>query len=152
MILNSDELDGVHVGMTVHEAENVLNTKFVVEVDDENSPESCGFAYRQDGRDGDIAYMVEGGRITRIDVMGNSADKGVVRTATGIGIGSTETQIRKAYGAQIRVERNLYDENGRDYLVPGPLGTAFLFEAVKGKVVRFRSGKVGPVSYPEGCY
>lgn len=65
---------------------------------------------RADGVDPDIAYIVESGRITRIDIWQakQGDDPGIV-SPEGIGIGSTEDQIKNAYGAKLKIEAHPYE-------------------------------------------
>jgi len=134
----------VRVGMPVAAAERALGAKLAVVWFDEHD-RACGYARRRDGRERDVAYMVEKGRISRVDI-----EAPRVRTAAGIGIGSAAAQVRKAYGRAIRVSPNAYSD-GRYFTVRGPAGHGLVFEIEGGKVAAMRGGRFPSVSYIEGC-
>lgn len=63
----------------------------------------------RDGGPPDLVYMIEDGLLTRIDVWAESP----IKTDAGIGIGSTETEVRAAYGRLVRAEPDAYDDGQR---------------------------------------
>jgi len=153
MLLKPDRLGPVEVGMSVSQAEAALKAKLRVDYPDAN-PEGvgCGFATRVDRRDAAIAYMVEDGKITRIDVdtpKKPSAYDHKIVSERGIGIGSTEIQIRRAYQKAAQFDPHPYAE-GHYVTIEGPKFSV-LFETEHGKVTTFRSGLNQSVQYIEGC-
>jgi len=85
----------VQLGMSVEAAERALGAKF-----EPISPpfsEECWITSRADGKDQSIQYVVEGGKIVRIDFFGENGGPQSLKTTKGIGIGSTEDDIRDAY-------------------------------------------------------
>ncbi len=92
--------------------------------------------------------MIEEGHLVRVDV--NEAG---IATERGIGVGDTEDQVKKAYGA-LRIEPSKYtgDEGGR-YLTIRDRDQRYgiRFETEKGKVTTFYAGKYEAVQYVEGC-
>ena len=143
--LDPQGLGPVRIGMTVAAAEHALGARLRVDASPVADGE-CSSAVRRDGRDKQITYMVEGGRITRIDI-----DTAQVRTAKGVGLGSTIAQVRKAYGATFRSHPNPYTELP-DLEVRTP-GSRFglIFETDHGRVITMRSGKYPSVAYSEHC-
>lgn len=146
----------VKIGMTRAQAERVLGAKLNMYFLDDTDPNACGTGARADGKNPDVIYMLEDGKIVRIDVI--TLDTGTpsappVRTAKGIGLGSTEAQVRAAYGAAVKVEPHPYLENAGHYLVVKSPGgkTGIIFETDLKKVIGFRAGVYPPVSYIEGC-
>jgi len=97
--MTMDGLGKVHLGMTLKAAGRALGARLVVSPDYDD-PSECSYANRADGRDANVAYMLHRDRIVRIDVDSRTAGKSFVdvRTEAGIGIGSSEADIRRAYG------------------------------------------------------
>ena len=139
-VLEPHGLGPVRIGMTIAAAEHALGARLDVDGGE------CSGAVRRDGRDKQIIYMVEGGRITRIDI-----NTPLVRTARGVGLGSTIAQVRKAYGATFRSHPNLYTALP-DLEVRRP-GSRFglIFETDHGRVIAMRGGKYPSVAYSEFC-
>jgi hypothetical protein len=98
----------VKIGMTVQEAEHALGAKL-----DPISPEfykECWETSRSDKKDRVIQYMVENENIMAIDVYPRAAKTfplpvPAIKTAKGIGVGSTEEEIKRAYGKSAKKER-----------------------------------------------
>jgi hypothetical protein len=102
---------------------------------------------RPDGPAG-LYVMLEHGRVVRVSVEGESA----VRTREGLGIGSTEGQVRAIYADQLVVAPHEYVIGGK-YLTwwadEGVAGLRFETDA-QGRVTAMHGG--GPaVAYSEGC-
>jgi hypothetical protein len=149
--LTFDGLPPVRIGMTVPQAESALHARLAPMPDFESA--ECWMTRRADGLDPGVAYMVEQGRITRIDVWRPQAGaRPAVRTAAGIGIGSAEAEIAAAYG-QGAVQPDPYlGDRGHRVTVEGETGgRALVFETVDGLVVGFRAGRHPAVDYSEGC-
>jgi hypothetical protein len=98
----------VQLGMTVAAAERSLGAKFAPI----SLPfsEDCWITGRADGKDQAISYVIQNGEIVRIDFYPRNGEQMNLKTTAGIGIGSTEADIRRAY-KDIRVTRApYYDE------------------------------------------
>jgi hypothetical protein len=96
-----------------------------------------------------LSVMLRSGRIARVDV-----DQGSYRTAEGIGIGSSEADLRRVYGAKLKSEPNHYIESGQDLRIEASVNgqrRAILFVVVNGKVESFRAGDANPVGWIEHC-
>lgn len=104
--------------------------------------------WRPDGR----AFMVEDGIVVRIDVDSASPP---LETAEGIGIGSTEAEIRSAYGEHVTIQLHKYQwEAGWRYFVylpPTDSLHAIVFETDGNTVRTFRAGRRPQVQYVERC-
>jgi hypothetical protein len=154
--LRFDGIGPIKVGMTLTEAKAAVGKPMPV---DENSPtDVCNFAKVQGGPAG-LSFMVERAKptdpwhIARVDV-----DGGKIVTVSGVGIGATEDEVKKAYSGEgksgtLQVEPHKYVEGGHNitYDVDGPQGNLLLFETDGKKVTQFRSGQQVPVEYVEGC-
>ena len=142
-VLTMTGLGPVQIGMTLAEAEQALGAG-LEPIEDE----ACTQIRRTDGHDPQIFYMVENGRITRIDI----EDGSDIKTDKGVGIGATEAEVLAAYGPGMQVMPHKYDPHGH-YLVmdSADAKSAILFETSNGKVTMFRAGVHPSVDYVEGC-
>jgi hypothetical protein len=95
----------VQLGMTVAAAERSMGAKFAPI----SLPFSkdCWITGRADGKDKAIGYVIQNGRIVRIDFFPQNGEQMNLKTTTGIGIGSTEDDIRRAY-KEVAVTRAPY--------------------------------------------
>jgi hypothetical protein len=151
-VLTSRGLGRVHVGMKLRQAEIALGANLRI---DGPTSESCGMAERADGRDAGVLYMLEDGRITRVDVYPPKSKSQLgprVVTAAGLGLGSTESAVRRAYGSALKIEAHPYDERGH-YLKIYDAGkqSGIIFETDGERVTSFRAGKYPALGYIEGC-
>ncbi len=135
----------VQAGMTIVQADAALGGILSIPA----RPAECDYVRPRTGLR-HIAFMVENGRIARVDVLDSSS----VATAAGARIGDTEARIRSLYSGRVTVTPHKYTD-GR-YLTVTPLNPAdsafrVVFETNGTKVVRYRSGVRPAVEYVEGC-
>ena len=97
----------VQLGMTVEAAERSMGAKFAPI----SLPfsEDCWITRRADGKDEAISYVIQNGKIVRIDFDPRNGQQMDLRTTVGIGIGSTEADIRRAY-KDISINRAPYED------------------------------------------
>jgi hypothetical protein len=147
--LTEDGLGPVHIGMTAPEAEHALGAR--LKIDYPNGP-SCGGGRRADGRDPDISYLFDNGRLARIDIDPPDASHALHMTAAGIHAGSTEADVKKAY-RRVITEPHPYTAPLGHYLRVYTRGKAagFIFETDGKRVVEFRAGVYPALGYIEGC-
>jgi hypothetical protein len=146
----------VKVGMTRAQAESALGAKLEMFFAEENDPNSCGTGKRADGKNPDVYYLIEDGRVARVEIV--TIDTGTptsppIRTAKGIGLGATEAQVKAAYGASVKVTPHTYlTPKGHYMTVMSPDGKrAIVFETDGERVIAFRGGRIPQVEYIEGC-
>lgn len=111
--------------------------------------ESCINASFGGGNDTGITILGGDGRIRRIDINEPSA----IRTKSGIGIGSSEADVKAAYPGRIEVMTHEYVADGH-YLVYRPADTPdrmMVFETDGAKVTAYRVGDGEFTQYVEGC-
>jgi len=142
--------------MTVAETEHAIGAKLTPFV--EGDSKECWLTGRADGRDAEISYMIDGERVVRIDIYHKKNQPlPDFATAANIRIGSTEEDIKKAYGPSIKINPAPYYPEGKspvghDLIVEAHNGkSAILFETEDFKVHHFRVGFHGPLEYIEGC-
>lgn len=139
----------VRVGMTVDEARAALGGDFAAEGAGAE-PGGCEYARSAAAPPG-LAFMVEEGRVVRVDVRDSSA----VATRMGARVGDTEERVRALYGGRMRIQPHKYVEGGR-YLVvlpeePRDGRLRMIFETDGERVTRYRAGTTPQVEWVEGC-
>lgn len=95
-------------------------------------------------RDGKFGAMVIEDKIVRVEVY----EPGI-RTADGVGIGSTLAELKKAYGNRLIAEKNIYDGEDIQFVWTSK-DRGLVFYTDKGKV-RFMAGGGPAIRYVEGC-
>jgi len=135
------------IGMS--EAEAVRRFELnVPSSDDGVSSEACReLSFPKGGPD--LVVMTENGKVTRVSAFHGSA----LKTDRGFGLGAREADIRRAYGAALKVEPHKYDDLPAHYLtawtVKGKRGVRYEIDQ-KGRVTTIHAG--GPsIEYVEGC-
>jgi hypothetical protein len=142
--VTADGIGPIKAGMTIAEANDAANTALVASGSGE-----CFYVRTKDGPEG-VSFMVENGKITRVDV----ADNRDVKTFEGAGIGDTESRILTLYPQQVTVQPHKYTTGHYLIVTPGDVQgarTRIVFETDGKLVTRFRSGLEPSVEYVEGC-
>jgi serine/threonine protein kinase len=143
--LGLEGLGPVRVGMTPDEVMAVLGEPI-----DFPGPE-CETVAAPDTDD--IGFMFIDNRLARVNIW-----NGPVTTLSGMGIGSSEDEVKATYPGQIKVEPHPYEGGaGWHYLVFQPREASdqdrsLIFETDGSQVVSFRAGETQAVSYIEGCF
>jgi hypothetical protein len=97
-VLSWQGLGPVRLGMTIQEAERALMTSFRPR--DIAFTDECWITQRADGKDDEVYYEVQNGKIVIITVAPDLTKHGTTKITDtrGLGVGATEADIRKAYG------------------------------------------------------
>jgi len=135
----------LHAGMSRREAAAVMGVSPALIDSAWTDCDYVGFGDVPEG----VSIMVEGGTIARIDVT-----KGPVATEEGARIGDSEDRIRQLYGSRLTVSPHAYVDG--HYLIvhpEAPADSAFriVFETDGHVVTQYRSGRLPPVEWVEGC-
>lgn len=132
----------IKIGMSTTDALKLLGDTWHFESAslDENGKEddSCGFL-NDGGTDSPVYFMVESGKVTRVDARLPS-----VNTDKGIHIGSSEDDVREAYGTDVRAMAHEYEEAPAQYLtvwtVGAPPAGQDYAEGAETRGIRFSTG------------
>ncbi|MBO3759136.1 hypothetical protein J5J10_13605 [Ciceribacter sp. L1K23] len=131
-------LSPVTMGMTVEAAKAALSDFLIPDEIDE----ACFLAATSAP---EMDMMFEDGTLTRIYVIDPS-----IRTEKGVHVGSSEEEVRAAYGEALKIEVGFYDEttNVMTYL-DGENG--LVFETDGMSVITISAGTRAALQYVEGC-
>lgn len=133
----------LHIGLPLAE----LRSRFGATPEYEPDPEmNC--SYWQAPAFPGLGLMVVDDALVRIDV--NDARWS---TRSGARIGMREREIRRMYGAQMRVEPHPYTDPQGKYLVYEARDEPFglIFETDNGRIISYRVGRWDNVQWIEGC-
>jgi hypothetical protein len=105
---------------------------------------------RPSGVPGGVSVMLLGGRVVRVDV-----DSAGVRSDAGVGVGDSASRVTEAYGGGVTTTPHKYVAGGQ-YLTVRPASPTdsalrIVFESERGRVTRFRSGRIPEVELVERC-
>ena len=96
-----------------------------------------------------VSFMVVNDVVARVQV-----DSGTVVTEEGVGIGTSEAQVKAMYGGRVTATPHKYTA-GRYLTVrsaaPADSGFRLLFETDGKQVTRYRAGRMPEVQWVEGC-
>lgn len=106
-VIREDGVGPVRIGMSLSQLKVVLHEKLS---EDEFGSEVC-FYVRARGHD-HLAFMIEDGRISRIDIEAPG-----IETSTGVQVGDSETRLRQVYGARLRITEHKYIDTGHYFTV-----------------------------------
>lgn len=135
----------LRAGMTRAEAEGALGSKLTFPA---GADPVCAMVPIPGTSEGTVALMVND-TLARVDVFRAST----TATAAGARIGDTGDRIRSLYPGRVRAEPHKYT-TGQYLIVPAPSDTTYrlVFETdEKGRVTRYRGGRLPEVGWVEGC-
>jgi len=102
-----------------------------------------------------VSLIFEDKRITRIniDYYGDAAEPLSIKTAAGVGLGTTEEDVKKAYAGHFRLEPDSGDPTWHYIYVDAPGGeTGLRFDTDGKKVKSMHAGQYPALNYKQGCY
>ncbi len=147
-LISPEGMSPVRIGMSVAEASAALGAPLVPDMDFDE-PEACQTLHPQGAENSPLYYMAVDGRISRISVYEGAP---LIRTAAGVGVGSSDADVRAAYTSAIQEPAPYDDPPAHDLIVwtaPDVSGLRFEVNGM-GKVVVLHAG--GPsILYIEGC-
>lgn len=147
--ISPDGYGMIHIGVSLEEARGQLGAALGQDENGAEDPQACmNLPYAAEA--GQTLYvMVEEGRVTRITAVATAP---AVRTAEGIGIGSTDAEVRAAYPNAVEEPAKYDVPPAHDLIVwwaPNESGMRFEIGA-DGKVTAIHAGGAS-ILYSEGC-
>jgi hypothetical protein len=137
-------LGPIRAGMTV---DQVLALADFPGIERKKAAGECWYL-RYHGGGSDFDLMIIGGKVVRLELKGASK----LRTFSGAGIGTTETELAAMYGTRLDVQPHKYDPAGHTITLKSSGGDHGLrFETSGGKVSAIQSGPWEHLNYVEGC-
>lgn len=151
LVLSATGLGDIEVGTDVGRLQRMVDGPLPY---DHYANHGCGVVTTKEQEAYGISYMIESNILTRIniDYYGNDPRPLEIKTAAGIGLGSTEAEIAKAYKGKMRIENDTGDPTWHTIYVDSPDQKDALVFETDGKTVKsMRAGAYPGVSYPDGC-
>ena len=143
-VVSFDRFGSVKIGMTASQAAKVLGVRVTRDAGYEGG--TCYYTSPK-RRFKDIAFMMDGQRIARIDI--NSKE---YATDKGAKIGDTEAKIKRIYKGMYKIYQSKYVDDAHDIEVEMKGGKySIIFETDGKRVVSYRVGRTEQVGYVEGC-
>lgn len=156
-VLGIDGLGPIKLGSTIPAIERMLHTKLGPLSRDSQgfarvaeASEGCWLWRRRDGKDKGLNFMTERGKLVRIDVDESIGPSGKILTARGIRIGSTEADVKAAYG-DVTYEPQPSNEPRRWAVIERKARDGIRIETDGGRVVAMFVGRGAALDYPEAC-
>src|SRR3954469_1498538 len=131
LVVTPHGVGDVRAGMTLKALQEALPS---LVASSEAQTGACGYATSTRLPDS-VAIMFDAGQVARVEVRGGS-----LRTAEGIGIGDSETQVKNAYAGRVAITPHKYTAG--HYLTVKPAvasdtGFAIVFETDGERVVNY---------------
>lgn len=133
----------VMIGMSLSELNTALHERFKMPTEKDDQ----GCFYVKPAKHSHISFMIEDGRVVRIDV-----DSAGIPTTQGVQVGDSEEHALQVYGPKLKVSETQYDPKGHYLTIHSDDGrNGIRFETEKGKIQTYYAGRFEAVQYVEGC-
>jgi hypothetical protein len=144
LTVSYDRFGPVRIGMTLSQASKALGVRVTRDVGYDGN--GCYYASPKGGFK-DIAFMMSGPRIARIDINSDG-----FTTDRGAKVGDSEARIKRLYRGRYKVYRHEYVDYGHYIGVEMKGGRySIIFETDGKTVTTYRVGGPEQVAYVEGC-
>lgn len=131
------------IGMSRQDIESALQLPLLPP--DADPTDACYYLRPGGGLFATARLMMGHNRLLRYDIINPG-----IRTAAGVGVGSSKASVAAAYPQGLTVLPHKYTA-GHYLVVDGQDGFKLLFETEDNTVTRYRSGREPEVMYVEGC-
>jgi len=142
-VLRDNGIGPIKIGMSLSQLNAVLHERFSKPTQEWESQECF---YVKPRRHPHIAFMIEDGRLTRIDVDGAG-----ISTSTVVQVGDSESHALKIYGSKLKVEPAQYTEGHYLTARSNDGHHGIRFETDQGKITMYYAGRYDAIQYVEGC-
>ena len=149
-VLSQDGIGPVKIGMDDEQLDHFLHTRLGY---NRSENHGCMTVISKQLAPRGVTFMIESKYLTRINVdfYGTDPRPLTIKTDAGIGLGSSEEDVLKAYPAA-RVKPDPADPTWHTIFVESPDRSKGLVFETNGKTVKAMHGGANPaISYPNGC-
>jgi hypothetical protein len=142
-VIRDDGMGPVKLGMTLAQLKATFHQN--LREDNDAASENCFYVHAKGHEH--IRFMIEDGKLTRIDV-----DARGISTNSGLQVGDAEARVHQFYGTKVKVTPHKYVDTGR-YLTVHFQDPRYgiRFETDKGKITEYYVGTYEAIQYVEGC-
>jgi hypothetical protein len=143
-VVRQDGVGPVKYGMSLAQLNDSLHEKFEMPRDEDER----GCFYVEPKRHRGVAFMIEHGRATRVDVTAAG-----IRTAEGMEVGDTEKHALEVFGRRLKITPHAYTGPEGHYLTArSPDGKyGIRFETDGERITGYYAGFFKSIQYIEGC-
>jgi hypothetical protein len=150
-VLTADGLGSVEIGMSLDQLERAVRTKLAY---NPYVNRGCSVVTTPQMEPRGLSFTIEQKRLTRINLefYGNDPRSLATKTDAGIGLGSPEEAVTKAYIGHIRITPNAADPTWRTLYVDKPdHSRGIVFETDGKKVKSIRAGEYPTITSNISC-
>jgi hypothetical protein len=150
-VLTADGLGTVEIGMTLDRLERVLHSKLAY---NPYANHGCSIVTTPQMEPHGVSFTIERKVLTRINLefYGTDPRSLITKTDTGVGLGSPEEDVTKAYAGHVRITPNAADPTWHTLFVDKPdRSRGIVFETDGKKVKSIRAGAYPTVAASTSC-
>lgn len=150
-LLTNDGLGNVRVGMQIDRLERAVHSALPY---NPYANHGCSVVTAPEVEPFGISYVIEQKILTRINVdfYGSDPRPLTIKTEAGVGLGSAEGDVTKAYGSRVRIAPNAADPTWHTLYVDEPDHTrGIIFETDGKKVKSIRVGEYPSITNQVSC-
>lgn len=148
--LSADGIGDIKVGMPVERVEAAIRDKLGY---NQFTNRGCSVLTTRQLEPSGISFLIEAKVLARINVdyIGKSEIPATIKTDTGVGLGSSEADVKTAY-PNAKVKANPYDPTWHTIVAETPDRSKGIVFETDGKTVKsMRAGANPALNYPHGC-
>jgi hypothetical protein len=151
MTLSADGMGNIRIGVPIDVLQREVHQNLPYNPYENHG---CAQVTTMDLEPWGVSFMIEQKVLTRINVdyYGTDPRPPTIKTAEGIGLGSSEADVIKAYGSRVRIKPNALDPTWHTLFVDTPDHTRGMIFETDGKTVKsLRVGQYPSIESPSGC-